>query len=46
MVLGIDGDAGRLTHDPVVGQRLRPGGIDLKTGSIVGKRRRRGEKDG
>ena len=46
MVLCIDRDAGRLTHDPVVGQGLRPGRIDLKTGSIVGKRRRCGEDDG
>jgi hypothetical protein len=45
MVLCIDGDTGRLPHDPVVGQGLRPGRIDLKTGSIVGGRRRCGEDD-
>jgi hypothetical protein len=45
MVLCINRDAGRLTHDPVVGEGLRPGRIDLKTGSIVGKRRRCGQND-
>ncbi len=40
VVLRIDRHAGRLTHDPVVGERLRPGGIDLEARDIVGQRRR------
>ena len=46
MVLRIDGDAGRLTHDPIVGQGLRPRRIDLKAGSVGGEGGQCGEDDG
>src|SRR5262249_46953591 len=40
MILRVDGDAGGLSHDPIVRQRFRPGGIDLELRQVVAKGRR------
>jgi hypothetical protein len=39
VILRIHGDAGCSTHDPVVRQRLRPKGVDLKFRRVGGLRR-------
>src|SRR5262249_15678469 len=40
MILRVDGDAGGLSHDPIVRQRFRAGGIDLELRQVVAKSRR------
>jgi hypothetical protein len=44
MILRVDGDAGSLSHDPVVRQRFRPGGVNLELRHVVGKGRRNGQR--